>query len=65
VPLIGITGYINYELVLVTKQLGGIQSIPRTVSIAQFSRAYKGATIEMVESIKQDWKSLVLIKKGN
>jgi hypothetical protein len=52
VPLIGITGYINYELVLVTRQLGGIQGIPRTVSIAQFSRAYKGATIEMVESIR-------------
>jgi hypothetical protein len=63
VPLIGVTGYISYVPALAAKQFGGIQSIPRTVGLAQFTRVYKGVTMEMLESIKQDWKSLVLVKK--
>jgi hypothetical protein len=63
VPLIGVTGYISYASALVARQFGGIQSIPRTVGLAQFTGVYKGATMEMLESIKQDWKSLVLVKK--
>ena len=63
VPLIGVTGYISYAPALVARQFGGIQSIPRTVDLAQFIGVYKGATMEMLESIRQDWKSLVLVKK--
>jgi len=63
VPLIGVTGYISYASALVTRQLGGIQSIPRTVGLAQFIGVYKGAYNEMLESIKHDWGSLVLVKK--
>jgi len=64
VPLIGVTGYVSYAPTLVARQHGKIQSIPSTVNIAQFTEIYKGATMEMLESIKQDWKSLLLIKKG-
>jgi len=63
VPLMGVTGYVSYAPTLVARQLGGIQSIPRTVGIAQFTGIYKGVTSEMLEDIKQDWKSLVLVKK--
>jgi hypothetical protein len=63
VPLIGVTGYISYAPALVARQLGGIQSIPRTVGLAQFTGVYKGAYNEMLESIKHDWGSLVLVKK--
>ena len=63
VSLIGVTGYISYALALVARQLGGIQSIPRTVGLAQFTGVYKGAYNEMLESIKHDWGSLVLVKK--
>jgi hypothetical protein len=48
---------------LVARQLGGIQSIPRTVGLAQFTGVYKGAYNEMLESIKHDSGSLVLVKK--
>jgi len=37
VPLIGVTGYISYAPALVARQFGGIQSIPRTVGLAQFT----------------------------
>ena len=63
VSLIGVTGYISYALALVARQLGGIQSIPRTVGLAQFTGVYKGAYNEMLESIKHDSGSLVLVKK--
>ena len=33
------------------------------MGIAQFAGVYKGVTSEMLEDIKQDWKSLVLVKK--
>jgi hypothetical protein len=65
VPLIGVTGYISYAPALVVRQHGGIQSVLRTIDIAQFTGVYKGATIEVLESIRQDWKSLLLIKKEN
>jgi hypothetical protein len=58
-----VTGYISYAPALVARQLGGIQSIPRTVGLAQFTGVYKGAYNEMLESIKHDWGSLVLVKK--
>jgi hypothetical protein len=65
VPLIGVTRYISYAPALVARQHGGIQSVLRTIDIAQFTGVYKGATIEVLESIRQDWKSLLLIKKEN
>jgi len=65
VPLIGVIGYVSYAPALVARQLGGIQSVPRTIDIAQFTGVYKGAAMEMLESIKQDWNSLLLIKKEN
>lgn len=55
------TGYICY--ILVARQLGGIQSILRTIGLAKFSGVYKGAVMEVLENMRQDWKSLVLIKK--
>ena len=54
VPLIGVMRYISYAPALVARQLGGIQSVPRTINIAQFTGVYKGAAMEMLESIKQD-----------
>jgi len=63
VPLMGVTGYVSYAPALVARQLGGIQSIPRTLGIAQFTGIYKGVTSEILEDIKQDWKSLVFVKK--
>ena len=47
------------------KAAWGIQSVPRTIDIAQFTGVYKGAAMEVLESIKQDWNSLLLIKKEN
>jgi hypothetical protein len=63
VPLMGVTGYVSYAPALVARQLGGIQSIPRTLGITQFTGIYKGVTSEILEDIKQDWKSLVFVKK--
>jgi len=54
VPLIRVMGYISYAPALVARQHGNIQSIPRTVGIAPFTRVYKGTTMEMLESIKHD-----------
>lgn len=62
VPLIKITGYISYVMSLKVKQLGGIQYIPITVGVAQFSGLFKNiSTREILEIIKQDWNHLVLI----
>jgi hypothetical protein len=49
VPLVKVIGYISYTPVLVARQLGGIQSIPITVGIAQFARVYKGANMELLQ----------------
>jgi len=64
VPLIGITGYVSYAPALVIRQLGGIQHIPRTVGLAEFSRFFKDQSArEVLETIKQDWSQLTLIQK--
>jgi hypothetical protein len=39
VPLIDITGYINYAHALVTRQLGGMQ--PRTLGLADFTGLFR------------------------
>jgi len=43
--------------------LGAYKASQERLVLAQFIGVYKGATMEMLESIKQDWKSLVLVKK--
>jgi len=64
VPLIGITGYVSYAPALVIRQLGGIQHIPRTVGLAEFSGFLKDQSArEVLETIKQDWSHLTLIQK--
>jgi hypothetical protein len=64
VPLVGITGYISYAPALVIRQLGGIQHIPRTVGLAEFSRLFKDQSVqEVLETIKRDWNHLTLIQK--
>ena len=64
VPLIGITGYVSYAPALVIRQLGGIQHIPRTVGLAEFSGFFKDQSArEVLETIKQDWSQLTLIQK--
>jgi hypothetical protein len=64
VPLVGITGYVSYAPALVIRQLGGIQHIPRTVGVAEFSGFFKDqSALEVLETIKQDWSHLTLIRK--
>jgi hypothetical protein len=64
VPLVGITGYISYAPALVIRQLGGIQHIPRTMGLAEFSRLFKDQSVqEVLETIKRDWNHLTLIQK--
>ena len=64
VPLIGITGYVSYAPALVIRQLGGIQHIPRTVGLAEFSGFFKDQSArEVLETIKQDWSQMTLIQK--
>jgi hypothetical protein len=41
VPLVGITGYVSYSPTLVVRQLGGMQHVPRTVGVSQFSGLFK------------------------
>ena len=61
VPLVGITGYVSYAPALVVRQLGGMQFVPRTLGIAQFSGLFKDPMAEEVlKIIKQDWRHLVL-----
>jgi len=48
----------------VIRQLGGIQHIPRTVGLAEFSGFFKDQSArEVLETIKQDWSQLTLIQK--
>jgi hypothetical protein len=55
VKLVGITGYVSYVPTLVTRQVGGIQHIPRTVGLAEFSGFFKDQSArEVLETIKQD-----------
>jgi hypothetical protein len=48
----------------VTRQVGGIQHIPRTVGLAEFYGFFKDQSAQKVlETIKQDWSHLTLIQK--
>jgi len=54
VPLVGITGYVSYAPALVTRQVGGIQHIPRTVGLAEFFGFSKDQPAqEVLETIKK------------
>jgi len=64
VPLMGVTRYVSYAPALVMRQLRGVQHVPRTAGLSQFSRLFKDqAALKVVKNIKQDWKLLVLVKK--
>jgi len=64
VPLIGLTGYISYLPSLVARQLGGIQHVPRTRVIAEYTGLFKEASsLDMLDAIINDWKQSVLVYK--
>jgi hypothetical protein len=64
VPLIGVTGYISYAPALVTRQLGGMQYVPRTLGLADFVGLFKHQPfLEEMELIRQDWERPLLIKR--
>jgi hypothetical protein len=64
VPLIGLTGYISYSPSLVARQLGGIQHVPRTRAIAEYTDLFKEASsLDMLDAIRNDWKQPVLVYK--
>lgn len=54
VPLIGITRYITYAPISVTRQLESVQSILRITGITQYLGVCKRVTVEMLENIRQD-----------
>jgi hypothetical protein len=63
-PSIASTNKVSYAPALVARQLGGIQHVPRTTKLSQFSGLFKDqSALEVMKNIKQDWKLLVLIKK--
>jgi hypothetical protein len=63
-PFIASTNKVSYTPTLVTRQLRGIQYVPRTTKLSQFSGLFKDqSALEVMENIKQDWKLLVSIKK--
>jgi len=64
VPLMRVTRYVSYTLALVMRQLRGVQHVPRTIGLSQFSRLFKDQfSLEVMKNIKQDRKLLVLVKK--
>ena len=62
--LVGITGYVSYAPTLVLRQLGGLQHVPRTIRLAEFSKLFKDQFAqEVLETIKQDWNHLTLVQR--
>jgi hypothetical protein len=55
IPLIGVTGYISYTPALIARQLGGMQYVPRTLGLADFTGLFKHQPfLEKIELIQQD-----------
>jgi len=49
--------YISYAPALVPRQLGGMQYVPRTLGLADFTGLFKHQPfIEEIELIQQDWE---------
>ena len=64
VPLIGLTGYINYSPSLVARQFGGVQYVPRTWGLAEYTGPFKEASsLDKLDAIKNDWKQPLLVYK--
>jgi len=64
VPLIGLTGYISYSPSLVARQFGGVQYVPRTRELAEYTGLFKEASsLDMLDAIRNDWKQPVLVYK--
>jgi hypothetical protein len=64
VPLIGLTGYISYSPSLVARQFGGVQHVPRTWAVAEYTGLFKEASsLDMLDAIRNDWKQPVLVSK--
>ena len=64
VPLICLTGYISYSPSLVVRQFGGIQHVPRTRAVAEYTGLFKEASsLEVIDAIRNDWKQPVLVYK--
>jgi hypothetical protein len=64
VPLIGLTGYISYSPSLVARQFGGVQYVPRTWELAEYTGLFKEASsLDMLDAIRNDWKQPVLVYK--
>jgi hypothetical protein len=62
--LIGVTGYISYAPALVTRQLGGMQYVPRTLGLADFVGLFKHQPfLEEMELIRQDWEKPLMVKR--
>jgi hypothetical protein len=62
--LVGITGYVSYASALVTRQVGGIQHIPRTVGLAEFSGFFKDQSVREVLETQTRLKPLDSNLKG-
>ena len=55
VPLVGLTGYISYSPSLVARQFGGVQYVPRTWGLAEYSGLFKEASCsDKLDAIKND-----------
>ena len=55
VPLLRIIGYISYAPVLVTRQFGGIQYMPRTLCLTDFTGLFRNqSSFKELELIRQD-----------
>jgi len=64
VPLIGLTGYINYSPSLVARQFGGVQYVPRTWGLAEYTGPFKEASsLDKLDAIRIDWKRPILVHK--
>jgi hypothetical protein len=61
-PLIGLTGYINYSSSLVARQFEGVQYVPRTWGLAEYTGPFKEASsLDKLDAIRNDWKQPVLV----
>jgi hypothetical protein len=64
VPLISVTGYISYAPALVARQLSGMQYVPWTLGLANFTGLFKHQPfLEEIKLIQQDWERPLMVKK--
>jgi hypothetical protein len=64
VPLISVTRYISYAPALVARQLSGMQYVPWTLGLANFTGLFKHQPfLEEIKLIQQDWERPLMVKK--